>query len=122
MSDIKELEAPKMKRKISYIHVVLAVAYSSLLPMSKNLDEILFAYTNIKYMVVTISAFITLPFIPLGYLGGTIFTKIFHTFDVFSIGLFLSILIQVLLLMKFIFRDKSNQTDKPKRKFFVWSK
>jgi len=118
----KELEVHKVQRKISYIHIILVVVYSSLLPMSKNLDQILFAYTNMKYIVTTISAFITLPFIPLGYLGGTIFTKIFHTFDVFTIGLFLSILIQVLLLMKFVFRDKSSQIDKPKRNFFVWSK
>jgi len=99
-----------MGNKLTSKQYIFAVIYSAIFPLSG-----LFGKT-----VVTIALFITIPFLPIAWIGGMALVDIFNTESAYPIGLYFSVLIQVLLVLKFSY--KKNKDDKSKRKLFIWSK
>ncbi len=84
-----------------------AIIYSAIFPLSGLLGK----------TVASIALFITIPFLPIAWIGGMALVDIFNTENTMPFGLYLSVLIQVLLVLKF-----SRKSTKSKRKLFIWSK
>ena len=89
-----------MGNKLTKKHYIFAIIYSAIFLLSGFLGE----------TAGFIAMFITIPFLPIAWIGGTALVDILNTKDAMPFGLYFSILIQVLLVLKF----------SPKRKLFKW--
>ena len=91
-----------MDWKSSKVQWFIAVVYSSLFPI----------FGHMGGEIANIALYLNIPFLPIGWIGGTAFVSLFNTQSVYPIGLFLTILLQVLFVMmnlKYYFKqDKSN--------------
>ncbi len=96
-----------MGNKLTKKQYIFAITYSAIFPLSGLLGK----------TVASIALFITIPFLPIAWIGGMALVDIFNTEDAMPFGLYFSVLIQVLLVLKF-----SRKSTKSKRKLFIWSK
>ena len=99
-----------MGNRLTGKQYIFAIIYSAIFPLSGLLGK----------TIGLIALFITIPFLPIAWIGGMALVDIFNTDSVYLIGLYFSVLLQVLVVLKF--SHKSNKNDKSKRKLFIWSK
>jgi len=98
-----------MKFRLTKKEWILAILYSSITPF----------FSQIHPAIAKIGLIVNMPFLPIGWIGGTFFVNIFKTQSVYPIGLFLIIFIQVIFVtinLKFYFKkDKKNKNKLLKR-------
>ena len=76
-------------------------------------------FAQINPIIGEIGLVVNMPFLPIGWIGGTFFVDIFKTQSVYPIGLFLTIFIQAVVTtmsLKYYFKkDKENKNKLLKR-------
>jgi len=106
-----------MKLNLSKKQYLFAFIYSAIFPLSVQFDMHTTVYGGVvdhKPIMTFFTALITFPFLPIGFIGGSVVAKnIFGGIEFMSISIYFCILLQVILTIYFLNKRK-NRLDKIK--------
>jgi len=99
-----------MKLNLSLKQYIFAFIYSAVFPLAYQIDMQKAVYdglTNHQPIMTFYAALINFPFLPIGFLGGTVIAKdLFGGIEFISISIYFCILLQVILVIYFVNRRK----------------
>jgi len=109
-----------MELNLSLKQYIFAFIYSAVFPLAVQMDMQATLYDGVANHVPLMSfysAIITLPFLPIGFFGGSIIAKnIFGGIEFMSISIYFCILLQVVLTIYFLNRRKDRLKKKKANK------